>query len=103
MICDFYKDKQSCFSCPYPDCIASDTNGLHRKRKRKHSGHGKTVFQYELDGKYIKSYGSIAAATESFGGKSCSNITSCASGKTKTAYDYKWSFDWKGDTQDATL
>lgn len=51
----------------------------------------KKVNQYDLEGNFIKQYESIAEAGKSIN-KRYSLISTCCSGKTKTAYGYKWKF-----------
>lgn len=50
------------------------------------------VFQYDLKGNLINSFSSYAEAGK-YIGKSSSHISSCARGKRKTAYGYKWSIN----------
>jgi hypothetical protein len=56
----------------------------------------KTVYQYDLNGKFIKEHMSAAEAERTFG-KQSSIIASCARGNTafKSAYGYLWSYEKK--------
>jgi hypothetical protein len=58
--------------------------GIISKRRKK-------LIQYSLDGEFIKEWECAKFAAQEFGCTN-SNITMCASGKTKTAVGYKWSF-----------
>ena len=50
------------------------------------------VYQYTLDGEYIKSFNSAMDAAKEFGKETCSKIISCCKGKMKSAYGYCWSY-----------
>lgn len=57
---------------------------LKKKRKK--------VYQYTLDGEFIKEYQSVAAAAQE-NGYSAGNICSCCNGKYEKMYGYKWSYE----------
>lgn len=59
--------------------------GIISKRRKK-------IIQYSLDGEFIKEWECAKFAAQEF---ECSdnNITMCASGRTKTAVGYKWSYE----------
>ena len=52
----------------------------------------KKTYQYDLEGNYIRSFGSCGEAGL-YIKKSTSKISLCACGKRKTAYGFKWSYD----------
>lgn len=54
-------------------------------------GNSKPIFQYSLEGEFIKKYASVAEAARCLGGN-LSNYAYCARGKTETAYGYRWSY-----------
>ncbi|ABT14788.1 hypothetical protein NY2A_B389R [Paramecium bursaria Chlorella virus NY2A] len=56
----------------------------------------KRVYQYDLEGKYIRSFGSYSEAGRSVG-KSHGYIAACARGERPSAYDYKWSTEFIPD------
>ena len=49
------------------------------------------VYQYDLDGNFIKSFSSMQKAVESLGHKNTSHISQCCAKKRKKAYGYMWS------------
>jgi len=49
------------------------------------------VLQFNLDGSFVKEWGSLGLIQETTGFLK-SNISSCCHGRLKTAYNYKWSF-----------
>lgn len=51
----------------------------------------KRVYQYDLDGNLLGSFGSCGEAARNLE-KDRPNISACASGKCKTAYGFKWSY-----------
>ena len=57
----------------------------------KHTGKSKGIIQLDLEGRYIKEYTSLSNA-ERETGISRGNITSCLTGKNKTAGGYKWEY-----------
>lgn len=61
----------------------------------KHSS-SKRVYQYDLDGKYIQSFGSSEEAARHLNKTNGSNISACArgakNGRHKTAHNFKWSY-----------
>ncbi|RFZ78234.1 hypothetical protein DS742_14040 [Lacrimispora amygdalina] len=62
----------------------------------EHNCLGKTVFQYSMDGVYIREFNSISDANREFNiceGK----ISECCNGSRKSAGDYRWSFDKKNN------
>lgn len=78
-------------------------NTLLEERKIKNNGSftfdsGKVgrplfVYQYTLDGKYIRSFNSVTEAAKSCGRTSCSKIIRCCKGKQKSSYGYCWSYE----------
>ena len=75
---------------------------IGKKHSKEHIQHmsgennhkSKRVYQYDLDGIFIDSFGSCGEAARHIKGKDVgrSNITMCARGKFKTAYKFKWSY-----------
>lgn len=67
-----------------------------KKRREKQSGinHPKNrkVYQYDLEGNFIKSFYSMQKAIESLGYKNTSHISQCCTNKRKKAYGYMWSY-----------
>jgi len=53
----------------------------------------KKIYQHDLEGNLLGSFGSIWEASRHLNIKDSSNITKCARGKLKTAYGFKWSYD----------
>jgi group I intron endonuclease len=66
-----------------------------QKRREAISGEknhkSKRVYQYELDGIFINSFGSCGEAERHLN-KTGSKISACAHGDSKTAYGFKWSY-----------
>lgn len=58
-----------------------------------YTGASKEVYQYDLQGNFIAQYSSTKEAARVLN-KSQGNISSAASGKRKTAYGYRWSYDY---------
>jgi group I intron endonuclease len=52
----------------------------------------KQVHQYELNGTYIRTFGSCGEAGRHLGKKHGDKISGCARGKYKKAYNFKWSY-----------
>ena len=50
------------------------------------------VYQYDLDGKYIQSFGSCGEAARHLNKEDGSKISECARGERKTAHRFKWSY-----------
>jgi len=59
------------------------------RRGEKHRD-AKKIVQYELDGTFVKVWGSIIDAANSLGHKSYRNISECVRNKSKSAYGYLW-------------
>jgi len=53
----------------------------------------KTVYQYDMEGVYIRSFGSAGEAARYMGKRGGTNISACACGKLKKAYGFKWSYN----------
>ena len=62
------------------------------KTGEKHHN-SKRVYQYDLDGNYIGSFGSTEEARRHLGKNEGPTIGKCARGDRKTAYGFKWSFE----------
>ena len=54
------------------------------------------IVQLDLDGKYIQTFKDATAAIRSIGKpqKECAKILACCKGKRKTAYKYKWCYEY---------
>lgn len=52
----------------------------------------KTVYQYDLSGIFIRSFGSTEEASRHLGKNNGATIRRCALGKLKKAHGYKWSY-----------
>jgi group I intron endonuclease len=74
----------------------SHTDESKKKMSDSHKGEknplSKKVYQYELDGTFIRSFASSGDAARSLNKTSGSYICACANGKRKTAYGFKWSY-----------
>lgn len=71
---------------------SEDTKQKIRKTKLGEKNHkSKRVYQYSLDGTYIRSFGSAGEAGRHLE-KGRSHIIECANGTYKTAYGFKWSY-----------
>ena len=55
------------------------------------------VYQYTLDGNFIKNYQTIESAIEDNPNFNASGIYKCCTGKIKSSCNYKWSYEYKGD------
>lgn len=53
---------------------------------------GKRIYQYTIDGDFIKEWESIMDASEFLKCKSPSSITNCLKGLSKTGYGFKWKY-----------
>jgi len=53
----------------------------------------KIVYQYDLDGTFLGSFGSTGEAARHLEKTDGANISACANGKLKTSYKFKWSYD----------
>jgi group I intron endonuclease len=57
----------------------------HHKSKR--------VYQYDLEGNFIGSFGSNGEAARYIKQKDCSSINKCVHGKLKKTYGFRWSYE----------
>lgn len=60
-------------------------------RQRSIDAHKKKLYQYELNGKFIREWNSAQDAKLSFSTKG-NSITECVKGRCKTAYGFRWSY-----------
>ena len=58
---------------------------------------GKPVYQYDLDGRFIKKFNTIKEAADEIGKTKCSGISACCKNKQKSAYGYIWSYYFKNN------
>ena len=73
---------------------------LSRMRKPKLNGTlRRTVLQYDLDGNFIREYGSVYLAAESVGGW-WQSISKCCHHQQHTCCGYKWEYGRRGETND---
>jgi group I intron endonuclease len=76
--------------------MSGENNPMYGKTGDKHPN-SKSVYQYDLDGTFINSFGSTEEAAQYIKGDGASgtHIRACARGvkKYKTAYKFKWSYD----------
>lgn len=70
---------------------SGDKNPMYGTTGEK-SHRSKRVYQYDLDGNFIDSFGSCREAAR-YLKKDNTCIGKCALGKYKTAYNYKWSYN----------
>jgi hypothetical protein len=62
------------------------------------NAHSKIVYQYDLDGNFIKRWDCGCGEIERTLNKNCGLISNCCRGKgTKMAYDYMWFYENKGE------
>ena len=80
------------------DCGSKGAYNAQLKRIKK-------VYQYDMDGNYIKEFTSIAEALREVAPhiKSSGNITLCCKGKRHNAYGFQWSYEYNGDKIDRCL
>lgn len=71
-----------------------EPGGDLRKRSEENNWpNARGIEQYTTDGLYIKTFPSITAAKDELGiPHNAAHISSCASGKRKTAYGFKWKY-----------
>lgn len=65
-------------------------NGLWKSMKKGEGG--KTVKQFDLDGKYIATYPSTTMAGEQFSKHASSSIARACRGEYEVSYGYKWEY-----------
>lgn len=72
----------------------SDKNNPMYGKTGEKNNTSKRVYQYDLDGTFIDSFGSCEEARRYLKKKTSSSISACAHGsrKRKTAYKFKWSY-----------
>lgn len=71
-------------------------------RKGKNNPKSKPIFQYDLNGNFIKQYDSIKQILENSDIKYTGNISSVALGNRTKAYNYLWFYDYKGESLNLT-
>lgn len=65
---------------------------MSESKKGENNHNSKRVYQYDLDGTFIGSFGSCGEAALYLNKKDGSKISKCARNKQKTAYDFNWSY-----------
>jgi group I intron endonuclease len=76
----------------YGKTHTSETKQKMREAKQGEKHHkSKRVYQYDLEGNYIGSFGSAGEAVKELK-RNSSTISACARGECKTAYGFKWSY-----------
>lgn len=73
-------------------CSRSYNNTYGTKITRQKAQIEKAVLQYDVDGNFVKEFSSATAAEKEISGKFTGAISRCLSGKTKTAYGFKWRY-----------
>ena len=69
-------------------------NGLKRRKFGKENPNATNVMQYDLQGNFIKEWGSISEADRELK-ISFKNISACCKGKRKTAGGFKWNYSYE--------
>ena len=64
---------------------------MSEKNKGKNNKNSKKVFQYDINGKLIKTWDSVGSVCKLLN-LSVGNISSCCLNKRKTAYGFIWSY-----------
>lgn len=74
------------------DCGSKGAYNTQLRRIRK-------VYQYDLDGNFVKEFVSIADAIREVAPhiKNSGNIPACCKGKRNNAYGFQWSYEYKGN------
>lgn len=79
----------------------TDKSGFHskemKKNQRKASKNKKSVYQYSLEGNFIKEYVSIAEAAEWNNLHTASLYNSITKNKTNTIGGFQWFYEYKGE------
>lgn len=99
------------YNCNYGTRLERCSKGLKGKNKGKHHtketkrkiGEGfkgknnpkaKPILMFTLEGEFIRRFECVADANEYLGKpRNIDNLSNCARGKTKTAYDYIWKYE----------
>jgi group I intron endonuclease len=71
--------------------LSEETKQKMSEVKQGKTYNSKKVYQYDLEGNLLDSFASTGEAGR-YVGKNGSNIRTCARGKVKTAYGFKWSY-----------
>lgn len=54
------------------------------------------IYQYSLDGNYLKKYNNILEIIEEYNMKSSSNVYLCCNGERDSTYGFRWSYNYLG-------
>jgi hypothetical protein len=103
-----FSDKELIYLChlitnKHPDIPNLDINSINpihkrffnnetRKKQRDSNPHKKPVNQYNLDGKFIKTWDSINEARDYYNYKSEMGIISCCKGRQKSSAGFFWEY-----------
>lgn len=75
---------------------SEETSLKHSESTKGEKNHkSKRIYQYDLDGTFIDSFGSTEEAGRHLKKTTGTKISACARGERKTAYKFKWSYDMK--------
>ena len=66
------------------------TDKIASAKNIKKKGVGKPVYQYSLDGEYIRSFNSASEASNFFHRRNSASINDACSGRLKQCYGYQW-------------
>ena len=72
--------------------MALNRKALSESKMGDKHHNSKQVHQYDLNGTYIRTFGSCGEAGRHLGKKHGNKISGCARGKYKKAYNFKWSY-----------
>lgn len=72
--------------------IERDNLKLPKNYRKLTNSNNRKIICLTKDGEFVKEYYNIASAIKDFGKKKRTNLSSCLSKKTKTAYGFKWMY-----------
>jgi len=73
--------------------FVENKGSIKDKKEKQHDRQCKEVYQYMLNGTYVKSYKSLSSITDETG-FNFKNISDCCRGRTKQAYGYIWKYKY---------
>ncbi|APC25804.1 GIY-YIG catalytic containing endonuclease [Only Syngen Nebraska virus 5] len=83
------------------EAVSGEKNPMYGKtftedaKKKLSEALSKKVYQYAMDGTFIRPFVSVTEATGHLGKSTHSAISGCARGERKSAYKFKWSYEEK--------